>query len=168
LQHSQASEAFEGVVAWLNIGGVTSGSPIVTWALSRRIPSLIARVLFWWRRRNFQFLLDLDRRAGKPLDFPLRAPEHLKMIHVVGFPLKRHLSTKRSRLWHRRLSEYGPNDAATVLIDSCKLPGIVIPVWGADHYSVDRVDWVGLTRSLLGHLGGKSECKMQNYASAKK
>jgi hypothetical protein len=152
LRHARATEAFKDVVAWINVGGITNGSPIVTWIHSKRVPTLIAKLLFWWRGRNLQFLSDLDRRAKMPLDFTLRTPKHMKVIHVVGFPLKRHLSTKHSRIWHRRLIEYGPSDAATILIDSCKLPGVVFPIWGADHYSVDKVDWDKLTLSVLLYL----------------
>ena len=151
-QHSRAGEAFRTVVAWVNVGGITSGSPIVTWTLARKIPTLVARAIFWWRRRNPQFLNDLDRRPGAPLDCDLYVPSHLKIIHVVGFPLRHHLSNNHSRTWHRRISEFGPTDAATVLIDSCKLPGIVLPIWGADHYSVEQVDWEKLTQCVLRYL----------------
>ncbi len=152
LQHPRASEAFSNVAGWINVGGITNGSPIVTWILARKIPTLIARALFWWRRRELQFLYDLDRRQGAPLDFELRPPSHLRMIHVVGFPLKHHLSNNHSRTWHRRISEFGPTDAATVLIDNCRLPGIVLPIWGADHYSVEKVDWEKLTQCVLRYL----------------
>jgi len=152
LRHARAAEAFKDVAAWINVGGITNGSPIVTWIHTRTVPTLIAKLLFWWRGRTLQFLKDLDRRAKMPLDFVLRTPKHMKVINVVGFPLTHHLSTKHSQTWHRRLVEFGPNDAATVLIDSCKLPGVVFPIWGADHYSVDKVDWKNLTLSVLRYL----------------
>ena len=163
LQHPRASEAFSNVSGWINVGGITNGSPIVTWILARKIPTLIARALFWWRRRELQFLNDLDRRQGAPLDFELRPPSHLRMIHVVGFPLKHHLSNNHSRTWHRRISEFGPTDAATVLIDNCKLPGIVLPIWGADHYSVEKVDWEKLTQCVLRYL--QSELSTEGRAT---
>jgi hypothetical protein len=147
-----APEAFANVLGWINIGGTTEGSPIVSWILSRRFPALIAHVLFWWRGRNMQFLYDLNRKAGGPINSPVRVPPHLRVIHVVGFPLRWHLSTKRARIWHRRLTPEGPNDGATVLLDSCRLPGVVYPVWGADHYAADRVDWLEFTRGALQYF----------------
>jgi hypothetical protein len=147
--HPRAAKAFSKLVAWINIGGVTDGSPMVAWLLQRRLATQIYRFLFWRRGRDFQFIRDLDRRRGAPLDFELVSPPQLRMIHVVGFPLRRHLRSKRAIAWHRRLSPWGPNDGAAILADSCKLPGTIVPVWDADHFSKERVDLSALTARLL-------------------
>jgi hypothetical protein len=145
----RAAKACNNLVAWINVGGVTDGSPMVAWLLQRRLATLIYRFLFWRRGRDFQFIRDLDRRLGAPLDFELVSPLQLRMIHVVGFPLQRHLRCKRAIAWRRRLSPWGPNDGAIILADSCKLPGTIVPVWGADHFSKGRVDLPALTARLL-------------------
>jgi hypothetical protein len=150
-------KSFRNVIGWINLGGTTEGSPIVTWILSRRIPRLIARALFWWRGREMQFLYDLNRIGEGVLDFPLSLPSHLRAIHVVGFPLRSHLSIPRARTWHRRLTSEGPNDGATILLDACQLPGIVYPVWGADHYAVDRVEWNTFTHRVLQYFESEYE-----------
>jgi hypothetical protein len=140
LAHPRAEAAFRSVIGWINIGGTTDGSPMVAWLLERSWATLIYRFLFWKRGRNFQFIRDLDRRAGGPLDFEVRLPPHMRAVHIAGFPLQRHLRGKRAAAWHKRLATWGPNDGAAILADACRLPGSVIPVWGANHFSKDRLN----------------------------
>jgi hypothetical protein len=149
LAHPRAAAAFRAVVGWINIGGTTDGSPMVAWLLARPWATLIYRFLFWKRGRDFQFIRDMDRRAGAPLDFALRLPHHVRAIHIVGFPLRRHLRNKQAAGWHQRLSPWGPNDGAAILADACKLPGTVVAIWGADHFSKDRLDLPALVTEVL-------------------
>jgi hypothetical protein len=67
------------------------------------------------------------------LDFPLVLPPHLRLINVTGFPLRRHFTSKLLSRFHQRVASLGPNDGLVVLADVCGLPGLVYPVWGADH-----------------------------------
>jgi hypothetical protein len=125
-----ASEAFRNVVAWVNLSGIVNGTPLAAWLLARPLRSLLIKLLFWYRGHSFAVVRELDRDMGKTL----RVPEHVKVIHVVGFPLRRHLSNGLMRRGHRRLAPLGPNDGGMLLADAVTLPGIVFPVWGADHY----------------------------------
>ncbi len=151
LAQPDATEAFEGVIAWLNVGGMVDGSPMVTWGLQRPLYRWLVKFLFWLRGRDFRFIRDLREHDG-PLASELRIPEHLRTIHMIGFPLKRHLSTTRARRWHRRLEHRGPNDAVIVLGDVCRLPGSVLPIWGTDHYLQSGWDAQRLVTALLHYL----------------
>lgn len=152
LAEPRAEEAFENVIAWLNVSGIVNGSPVVTWGLARPLQRFLVRSLFWIRGRDFRFVEDLRQTKG-PLDFELRTSQHMKTIHIVGFPLRRHLSSGRARRWHRRLSPLGPNDSVTMLYDVCRLPGLVLPVWGADHYLQSGWNVQQLVTALLQYLG---------------
>lgn len=149
LAQPRAEAAFRSVIGWINIGGTTDGSPMVAWLLARSWATLIYRLLFWKRGRNFQFIRDMDRHLGGPLDFEVLLPPHMGAVHIAGFPLQRHLRGKRAAAWHKRLAAWGPNDGAAILADACRLPGAVIPVWGADHFSKDRLDLPALVTSAL-------------------
>jgi hypothetical protein len=104
------------------------------------------------RGQNRAFLHDLRYGAGCPLDFALRLPEHLQLISIVGFPLREHLKKGIARRCHRRLTALGPNDGALVLADVCALPGLVYPLWGADHYLQPKGDVRALVAALLQDL----------------
>jgi len=56
-------------------------------------------------------------------------------IHLVGFPLCRHATNRLARRNHARLEPHGPNDGAGILLaDAVGWPGLLYPVWSADHY----------------------------------
>jgi hypothetical protein len=153
----EAKKAFQRVVAWINVGGILSGSPMVTWLLARPLLTFIYRTLFWWRGEDFSFVRDLERRAGSTLDFDLMLPAHMKCVHVMCFPLARHIQKRRTRRWHRRLGHYGPNDGATLLKDSSILPGLLFPVWGVDHYFDQAERRLELVSALLYYLAEELE-----------
>ncbi|MEX0718131.1 MAG: hypothetical protein WD066_16175 [Planctomycetaceae bacterium] len=154
----EAEAAFAHVVAWVNVCGMVNGTPLVEWLLARRMRTALVRGLFWWRGFDFQLVRDLHAGPGRLLDRPLRLPRHLRLINVVGFPLAAHLTNRRSRMWHRVLAPFGPNDGGVLLHDVCRLPGRIYPVWGADHYlTPGTTDVRGLTRALLCLLSEEIE-----------
>ncbi len=141
-----AAHAFRNVVAWINVCGILDGSPMVNWVLSRRMRTMFFRSVFWLRGYDFSVIRDLSWGAGSPLDFELQLPEHIKMISVVGFPLTSQITNRLSRTFRSRIASQGPNDGSVMLADACKLPGVIYPVWGADHYM--RPSWALRTLAL--------------------
>lgn len=135
LLREYGSQPLRNVTAWVSLSGVWFGTPLVEWLLRQRVRSFFVRLLLAWRGHDFHVIRELGYGPGQLLAADVRVPEHVRMLHVVGFPLVQHLSSPLSRRGHRRLSEWGPNDAAGLLLaDAGRLPGTVYPVWGADHY----------------------------------
>lgn len=137
LAHRKAEAAFRHVIAWINVGGLLSGSPMVGWMLDRWWATCLGRTSFWAHQRDYELVREVDPRSGGQLDFALNVPDHMNCIHVAAFPLKRHVLNPRARLWHRRLAPEGPNDGMMMLSDLCGVPGHIYPVWGVDHYMED-------------------------------
>lgn len=145
-----SSDAFRNVRGWINVSGALSGLPIFNWLLERRLLTLFYRCLFWSRHMDFRVLPDLRWGPGQSLDFPLRLPPHIPMLTVLGFPLARHVGHPLLRKNRRRMSPWGPNDGLMLLWDSCRLPGAIYPVWGADHFMRPGGD----SRTLAVRLAG--------------
>jgi len=148
----EAGHAFRNVAAWVSLCGILDGTPMADWLLSRAPGALLIRLVNRLRRQNRDFLHDLRYGPGRPLDFALRLPPHLQLISIVGFPLREHLDKGIARRCHRRLTALGPNDGALVLADVCALPGLVYPLWGADHYLQPKGDIRGLVAAILQYL----------------
>ena len=149
LARPDAPRVFERVIGWINLCGILDGTPMADWLLS---PSLLARVnrfVYRIRGRSLDFLNDLQRFPGCPLDFLLTLPPHLRAIHVAGFPLHRHLRNGLARRCHARLASFGPNDGSILLADAPGWPGQLCPVWGADHYLRPRTDVRPLLAALM-------------------
>lgn len=150
LTMEDAAETFAPATAWINLSGILQGTALADWLLARPIRCLFVKLLCWWRGYRFEVLREMQRKdAG-----PLRWPAHLRVVHVVGFPLRRHLHNRLARRAHRRLTPWGPSDGGGILLaDACRWPGDILPVWGADHYlRQEQVDAAALVKSLLLHL----------------
>lgn len=154
LARPDAATCFARVIAWVSLDNIAHGTPMITWL--RRRPWLygIYRALFWWRGRDPAFLSSLERPPlSSALPF-LEAPPWLRAYHVIGFPLTAHLAEGMARRWHRRLAPYGPNDGVGLLGDIVHLPGVIVPVWGADHYFHPDTGIDAVLHGLLDHIDG--------------
>jgi len=152
LARPDAGQLFASVGGWISLCGILDGTPMADWLLS---PSLLARAnrfVYRIRGRSLDFLEELRRFPGCALDFPLNPPASLRVAHVVGFPLRRHLRNGLARRCHARLEAFGPNDGALLLADTPRWPGQLCPVWGADHYLRPREDVRPLLAALLRHF----------------
>ncbi|EEF61883.1 hypothetical protein [Pedosphaera parvula] len=155
LRRPNAAEAFSRVIAWVNVCGTLNGSPAADWLLARPMWKLVFRFLYWRRKRDFQFIHDLRHQVGSPLDFQLIPPVGMRMISIIGFPLRRHLSHAYARRCHHSISALGPNDSTVLLADTLSWPGVIYPVWGADHYLQPEHNTRNLISTILQHLGDK-------------
>jgi hypothetical protein len=125
---------FQRVVAWINVCGTLDGSPFAAWLL-RSKPRFIATWLYFkCQRRNFELLREIVPASDGPLAHALALPATLRLISIVGFPLRQHLTNAFMRRCHRLIAAAGPNDGGVLLADTIQLPGMLYPVWGADHY----------------------------------
>ena len=153
LARPEAEQAFRHVVAWINICGMVQGTPLVPNLLMRPLRSWLVRGFFRWRGLDFQMVRHLQPAA--PLwSEPLKLPGHIRLVSVVGFPLEHQMTTRRMRMWRRKLDPLGPNDGGVLLADVLALPGRVYPVWGSDHYL--RPDLAGtdqIAAAILQLLG---------------
>jgi hypothetical protein len=152
LARSDADQVFDRVIGWVNLCGILDGTPMADWLLSSSLLACANRFVYRMRGRSLEFLSDLRRFPGCSLDFPLTLPAHLRAIHVIGFPLRRHLRTGLARRCHARLASFGPNDGSILLADALRWPGQLCPVWAADHYLQPIEDVRPLLAALFGHL----------------
>jgi len=152
LAHPDAARIFERVIGWVNLCGILEGTPMADWLLSPHLLARANRFVYRIRGRSLDFLTDLQHYPGCALDFPLTLPAHLRTVHVVGFPLHRHLRNGLARRCHTRLAAHGPNDGSILLADAPRWPGQLCPVWGADHYLRPPVSERPLLAALLQDL----------------
>jgi hypothetical protein len=136
LQHAlglpEAAALFHKVALWINVSGIVQGTALANWLLGQTFRSLCVRVFAWWRGYPFHVLHQI-RRAEKVDDATW--PRHLRIVHLIGFPMRRHLHNPWAERAHRRLEPWGPNDGGGILLaDAVRWPGTLIPLWGADHY----------------------------------
>jgi hypothetical protein len=118
----------------VNICGTLDGSPLAQWLLTTKPRFIAAWLYFKCHGHNFDLLREIVPSTNGPLAAPLTLPPGMQFLSIAGFPLRRHLSNGFMRRCHGFIAAAGPNDGGVLLADVCRLPGLLYPVWGADHY----------------------------------
>jgi hypothetical protein len=143
-----AAEAFADVVAWLNLSGVPDGSWMVNRMTRNRWSRFVTRLTCRWVRADYDVFCSLAATGAPPPWPPI--PAHVKVVHVVGFPLRAHLTGRVARRNFNRLAPLGPNDGGGVLLaDTLRWPGHLYPAFGADHFMRPAWDVQALVSRLL-------------------
>lgn len=147
------ADAFRHVVAWVNLSGLVRGTPMVNWLFRHPARSLLIRLLFWWKGYAWTGVKELEWGPTGSLAGEFHVPADLLVVHLFGFPLAQHLSRPLAHRGHRRLTPLGPNDGgANLLTDLVSLPGLIYPVWGADHYLQPAWDIQALLRRVICYV----------------
>lgn len=149
-------DLFQKLAAWVSVSGVGCGTLMADWLLDKWYLRPILGVMLWRHGADRQAVSSM--RYNSAQTFKAATDEtQSPIVHIAGFPLQKHLSCRRARLWHRRFRTHGPNDSVVLLQDLLRLPGIVIPVWGTDHYLRAGINAAERVTQLIAMLDGNSE-----------
>lgn len=122
------------VRAWLQICGLVRGTPLLD-AFVHAPPweRALLRGLLAPRRIPARLIRDMAHAPQTLAALPAATPAGVLVINLLACPLACHLSrTLRAR--HAWMAPLGPNDGYSLLRDAILEPGLVLPVWGADHF----------------------------------
>jgi hypothetical protein len=148
----EPKRAFASVEAWINVCGTPYGSPIAEWMLATKFRFFASWLYLKTTGRDIQFLQEIVPSRNGPLSSALKPPNHLRVINVAGFPLRKHLSNAFMRRSHRLIAPQGPNDGGVLLAEACRAPGAIYPVLGADHYLRPDSMAQEIILAILAHL----------------
>jgi hypothetical protein len=149
LASSRAERAFATVNAWISVSGIVQGTPLVGWLQARPLRSGAFSLLLRLQGHRAAAVGELRRGEDAPLARWPELPRHLCIVHVCAFPLKQHLRHHWAPRGYDRLLPLGPNDGGGILLgDLPRLPGIICPIWGADHYFQPSWDATPLLRAI--------------------
>jgi hypothetical protein len=147
---SDAGERFQNVAAWVSVSGLPQGTPLVGWLRQQMLRRLGVRLLLWSRGQRYSVVEELRDEPDGPLASWPTLPPHLRICHVVSFSLQHHLTHRWAPRAYERVKSLGPNDGGGFLLaDVATLPGVVVPVWGADHYLQPAWDVASLLRRVF-------------------
>jgi hypothetical protein len=150
LAQPRSPELFRSVSAWISVSGLPQGTPLAAWLRRQKLRRFGVTLLLWIRRHRYSVVEELADEPGCPLATWPALPPHLRIVHIVGFPLRRHLRHRWAPRGYERLEVLGPNDGGGFLLaEVARLPGFIFPVWGADHYLKPAWDTASLLRSVF-------------------
>lgn len=120
------------VAAWVSLGGVIKGSPVLDWVDSGiRYPAW--RLALWfkgWKQETFKSLrADVSRERAASL----KVPDHIKVISYVGLSLSGDIS-KFAKDKYCIMHSEGPNDGLALLPDMVVPNSYTIIAPASDHF----------------------------------
>ena len=153
LAGADTDPAFRNVVAWISLCGILDGTPMATGcspgARERAGPPLLPAAR---PGPGVPPRPPLSRAVRRPAG-PSAAPAAAHPIDQRRrLPLREHLTRRVSRRCHNRLAPSRAQRRRAGPGGRLRLPGLVYPVWGADHYLQPKSASGGLVRAILGYL----------------
>jgi hypothetical protein len=132
------SPQLERLVGWINICGLVRGVPLATQLLRNPLRRLHAQAICKMIGLDFGLVRELDpahdfwqRMIVLPSTW--RAAT-LPVVNLIGVPLHSHVQQRSLFKRYGWMQAWGPNDGMSLLRDLIVEPGLIYPLWGADHY----------------------------------
>ncbi|MGF1731783.1 hypothetical protein [Photobacterium kasasachensis] len=127
------SEKERGAVkAWLNIGGILQGSPLIDY-YQKWPHRWFFNLAVWDKGWDKDAILSMGTSLSRSRFSRLRIESDLLIINYLGIPLSGQLS-KFSIEKYPLLKPEGPNDGLTLLTDAIAANSMTIVALGSDHY----------------------------------
>lgn len=131
-------EARRPVRAWLNLGGLLQGTPLVDLVESR--PWLLAPIV-WFTGWDREAILSMGTARSRQRFARLRLDGRIVVVNYLGIPLSGQI-TRNAADKYPILAAHGPNDGLTLLTDAIAPGGPTIVALGSDHFFAEdpRID----------------------------
>lgn len=104
LKRPDATELFRNVRSWISFSGLPDGTPLIAWLRQRPLRRLGVSCWLWLHRQRYAVVEELRHESDGPLAVRPELPSRLKVIHVVGFPCRRHLAHPWAHRAYERLA----------------------------------------------------------------
>ena len=128
LNHQQLGS----VVAWVNLGGILQGSPLVDYFQKWPQKLVMNMVLLFWGWDNDE-IMTMSAQQTRERTKTLELPPDMTVINYLGLSLTGDLSPL-SIYKYPIIEDQGPNDGLTPLVDIIAPGSITLTATRSDHY----------------------------------
>lgn len=115
------------VVAWVNFGGSVDGLKQSELLLESSFKKKFLQIKSLWQKNLIEFAIQSSPKHPVWRS-PISGIDSILNVSCIGFVYARDLNPIY-RAQHRNLSEFGPNDSISLLIDQIIKPGFIYPMW---------------------------------------
>ncbi|MGJ4746216.1 hypothetical protein ACQV5M_07645 [Leptospira sp. SA-E8] len=145
------------VKAWLNLGGILQGSPLLD-IFSKGFKGSLFNFVVWikkWRMRSF----DSMRSEISQIRFKENnIPKHILIVNYIGMSLSGNISKFASDKY-RMMKDLGPNDGLALLPDLLAPNSLTILAEKSDHFFAEDpeidIKTVALLKTIVSELKKK-------------
>lgn len=154
LGNQLGTQHLQRVKAWLNLGGILQGSPLIDyWQPWPR--NWLFQFILWYKEWNREHVLSMSAEHSRRRFALLDLPDDLLVVNYLGIPLSGDLS-QNSRDKYPMLRKDGPNDGLTLLADVIAPGSVTIVALGSDHFFAEdpEIDLktVALAKTMMQRL----------------
>lgn len=147
-------EHLQSVKAWINLGGILQGTPVVDY-LQQWPRGWGLNMYMWWRGWDPEELESMAVEPSRKRFERLSISEDLLVINYIGFPLSGQVSPY-SQDKYPLFAPEGPNDGLTWLTDAMAPNSLTLIALGRDHFLAQdpRIDekTVALAKTVIFYL----------------
>ncbi|UCE64004.1 MAG: hypothetical protein JSU59_02320 [Nitrospirota bacterium] len=147
-------EHLQSVKAWINLGGILQGTPVVDY-LQQWPRSWGLNMYMWWRGWDSDELTSMAIEPSRKRFERLSISEDVLIINYIGFPLSGQVS-QYSQDKYPLFAPEGPNDGLTWLTDAMAPNSMTLIALGNDHFLAQdpRIDekTVALAKTVIFYL----------------
>lgn len=153
------------VKAWLNLGGVLQGSPLVDY-LEEGPRRWLFNLIVWSKGWDKKAILGMSTKTSRERFSRLQIDADILVVNYLGIPLSGQLS-KYSRDKYPLLRPEGPNDGLTLLTDAMAPGSLTVVALGSDHFFAEdpRINekTVALMKLMIAHLEKDERCVAETF-----
>ncbi len=146
-----------GVKAWVNLGGILQGSPLID-HYQKWPQRWLFNLVIWYQGWDKEKILSMSVKQSRDRFERLNVNKNILIINYVGLPLSGQLS-KYSKDKYPLLASKGPNDGLTLLRDVIAPDSLTIIALGSDHFFAEdpkiNAKTIALTILVISYLEGK-------------
>lgn len=125
-------QQLHAVKAWLNLGGILQGSPLLDY-LQQPPQHWIFELVAWFQDWDTNAVMSMSVTPSRERFSRLKADADIFVVNYLGVPLSGQLS-RFSTDKYPLLSPEGPNDGLTLLADAIAPNSLTIVALGSDHF----------------------------------
>ena len=154
LVESLGKKELGSIKAWLNLGGILQGSPLIDY-LQLRPQRWLFNLVVWFKGWDKGSILSMETSQSRSRFQRLQIDTDIFVVNYLGIPLSGQLS-QYSKAKYPLLKADGPNDGLTLLTDVIAPNSLTIVALGNDHFFAEdpRIDekTVALMKVMLTYL----------------
>jgi hypothetical protein len=147
-------EQLQSVKAWMNLGGILQGTPLIDYLYEWR-RSWAFNVYMWWRGWDDDEMVSMAVEPSRKRFERLSMSKDILIINYIGFPLSGQVS-QYSQDKYPLFAPGGPNDGLTWLTDAIAPNSLTLIAVGSDHFLAEdpRMDekTVALAKTVISYL----------------
>ena len=142
-----AEKELSSIKAWLNLGGLLQGSPLVDYS-EKRPQRWWFDLVVWYKGWDRKAIRSMGTTASRSRFSRLQLHSDIVVLNYMGIPLSGQLS-QNAEAGYRILRSYGPNDGLALLTDAIAPDSLTVVALGNDHYFAEDPEIDKKTAALM-------------------